>query len=209
MGEDLEPGSCWVRPVGTVRKEAVGMCREGIQGSLGASAAQMLKIAAQPTEQLPPAAIWLLLPHPHPPWPWDLGCSPAEHGGDGGWRATGCLEKWSNSEGTGAEAQAFGICSSGPSRSLHHRPLWPLQCISWLPTPIHSTCSCCLRAFALAIPPAWNQLSLTRTALSLLLPVDLHELPVAKTKYCKLSDLKQQKSMRSGFWSHESEIQVL
>lgn len=58
------------------------------RGSLGASAAQMLKIAAQPTEQLPPAAIWLLLPHPHPPWPWDLGCSPAEHGGDGGWRAS-------------------------------------------------------------------------------------------------------------------------
>ena len=72
-----------------MRKEAVGMCWWGaVRGSPGASAAQMLKIAAPPTEQLPPAAIWLLLPLPHPPWPWDLGCSPAEHGGDGGWRAS-------------------------------------------------------------------------------------------------------------------------
>lgn len=167
--------------------------------ALGASAAQMLKIAAQPTEQLPPAAIWLLLPHPHPPWPWD-GLQPSRAWGRWGWRASwlpGEMEQLGRHRCRGPGVWHLFLWSS---RSHQPTLCGPSSASPWFPTPIplhllllpQGLCT----SHSSGLEPAFPN---THGPFLVLLWI-CTSFRVAKTKYCKLSDLKQQKSMRSGFW---------
>lgn len=167
-GEDLEPRSLLGQACGNSEERGSrDVLVGGSQGKPGGFSCSDAENSC-PANRAAPSSCHLAAPSPPlPTLALGSGLQPSRAWGR--WGMEGQLAAWRDGATRKAQMQRPRQLASVPLVLPGHiiGLCSPSSASPGSPPPTHSTCSCCLRAFALAIPPAWNHLSLTPMALSL------------------------------------------